>query len=256
MRFPSLGNRNHRFFQGLEKLTRGLSKVWKMTLPLPITVAATGIEGLVWLVVIFIWFIVQGLAKAKKNLPPPEDGSATSRSVPQPSEQTPRDELRELIEALTGQKPPMTTAEEDEDEEPPALPRPAPKPVVLRSPTPPPSRFSRPPKKMERFAQRPPSAPRNLKVQPAPPPVPPPVSEPAPAVVELPPAATHAALTSEALRLAPLMKMTWPRSQFQRLAGAAQRNASAARLKQQLHGRNALRQAMISRIVLGPPGGR
>ena len=35
-----------------------------------------------------------------------------------------------------------------------------------------------------------------------------------------------------------------------------QRNASAARLKHQLIGRTALRQAMISRIVLGPPGGR
>ena len=82
-------------------------------------------------------------------------------------------------------------------------------------------------------------------------------SEPEPAVaVMLPALSSQAALTRESLRLAPLMKMTWPRSQFQRLAGAAQRNASATRLKHQLIGRTALRQAMVSRIVLGPPGGR
>lgn len=227
-----------------------------MTLPLPITVAATGIEGLVWLVVIFIWFIVQGLAKAKKNLPPTDAESPTPRTLQQHPEQAPRDELRELIESLTGQKPPMTTAEEDEEEEPPALPRPTPKPVQVHKPATSPSRFSQPPKKQERFAQRaqpaPVAAARNVKPKAAPPRV----SEPEPAVAAMQPAVSHAALTHDSLRLAPLMKMTWPRSQFQRLAGAAQRNASAARLKHQLIGRTALRQAMISRIVLGPPGGR
>jgi hypothetical protein len=90
---------------------------------------------------------------------------------------------------------------------------------------------------------------------PTPPPVPQPVAAPVP-VMDAHLVFAQAAMTREALRLAPLMKMQWPRSQMQRLGGAAKRTSTATRLKHQLLGHAALRQAMVSRIVLGPPGGR
>ena len=95
------------------------------------------------------------------------------------------------------------------------------------------------------------TAPRVAK----PPPIPAQESTPTPATPALRVFA-QTSLTRESLRLAPLMKMTWPRSQFQRLALAARRTPTPSRLKRQLTGQAALRQAMISRIVLGPPGGR
>ncbi len=226
-----------------------------MTLPLPITVAASGFEGLVWLVVIFIWFIAQGLSKAaKKNLPPADDEAPTPHELPPRPAQAPRDELREMIEALTGQKPPLHEPDNEAEE---ALaprhpaPRPALRPVPARKPPTPPARFSQPERKLARPVQSAvsTSAPRAAK----PPPMP--DSAPVPAACP-PPVFAPVALAHEGLHLAPLMKMTWPRSQFQRFAMAARRTAAPSPLKRHLAGRTALRQAMVSRIVLGPPGGR
>jgi hypothetical protein len=225
-----------------------------MTLPLPITVAASGVEGLVWLVVIFIWLIFQALSSAakKKMPPPPGDDAPTPGAYPPQPEQAPRDELREMIEALTGQKPPMTAAD-DEAEDAPALPRPAKRPAPARKAGAAPSRFSQPARKMERPVQSVASttAPRAARPPPMPAPAPAPVPGADAHLVH-----TQAALAREALRLAPLMEMTWPRSQFQRFAIAARRTTAPSLLKLQLTGRAALRQAMVSRIVLGPPGGR
>jgi hypothetical protein len=214
-----------------------------MTLPLPVHVAASGAEMLIWLIVGIIWLVFQGLAAANKKKSPPDD---ETRPTPSPRrDEVQGDELRELIETLTGRKPPMQ-ADEDEEEEPPALPRPAPKPVVVRKVTLPPPRVVQ--------AQRRAGAPVPPPV-PAPPPVPQPVVEPVP-VMDAHLVFAQAAMTREALRLAPLLKMKWPRSEFQRLGGAAKRTSTATRLKRQLLGHAALRQAMVSRIVLGPPGGR
>lgn len=226
-----------------------------MTLPLPITVAASGAEGLIWLAVIFIWLIFQALSSAaRKKLPPPsDDTSPTLREQPPRPQQAPRDELRDMIESLTGQKPPLYEPE-NEAEEALAPRRPAPRPPPVRKVAVPPSRFSQPARKMTRPAQSAvsTSTPRAAK----PPPVPPaPESAPPPAA-PAPLVFAQASRSREALRLAPLMKMTWPRSQFQRFAIAAHRTAAPSPLKRQLTGRAALRQAMVSRIVLGPPGGR
>lgn len=213
-------------------------------LTIPVHVAASGFEMLVWLIVGIIWLIFQGLASAAKKKAPPdeeEDEHPTLRPMPPRREEAPGDELRDLLETLTGRKPPIQT-DEEEGEEPPALPRPAPKPVLVRKVVLPPPRVVQP---LHRTAR--PAA------------VPPPVPQPAPLpepVMDARMVFAQAAMTRESLRLAPLMKMTWPRSQFQRLGGAARRTSSAAKLKQQLIGQAALRQAMVSRIVLGPPGGR
>jgi len=226
-----------------------------MTLPLPITVAATGIEGLVWLAVIFIWLVFQGLANAaKKKLPPPpdDDGPTPPRAYPQHPEQTPRDELREMIESLTGQKPPLYEPE-NEAEEALAPRRPAPRPAPARKPVAAPARFAQPARKMDRPVQS--AAATSLPRAAKPPPMPVPESAPLPAAYA-PPVFAPVTPSHEALRLAPLMKMTWPRSQFQRFAMAARRTTAPSALKRHLTGRAALRQAMISRIVLGPPGGR
>ncbi|MCX7006869.1 MAG: hypothetical protein NTY53_06420 [Kiritimatiellaeota bacterium] len=227
-----------------------------MTLPIPVHVAASGFEMLVWLIVAAIWLIFQGLANsAKKKLPSPEDEEhPTLRPLPQHPENTPRDELRELIETITGQKPPMSDPG-DEEEEPPTLPRPASRPAPIRNVVRTPSRFSQPARKMERPAQSSSPMQRAATRMATPPPAPQPAAVPAP-TGGTHPVFAQAAMPSEALRLAPLLKMTWPRSQFQRLAGAARRVSPASRLKHQLNGQAALRQAMISRIVLGPPGGR
>ena len=213
-----------------------------MMLLLPIYVAASGLEGLVWLVVALIWLVFQGLAHAtKKKLPPPTGRPTTPDSTP---EREPGMELRELFETLSGQKPGMIEPEAEE-EEPPALPRPTPLPrprnfkAVL-----PPSRWAEPARNI--MASPPPAIP-SVRPPPAPP------AEIAPAAL---PVFARAAMTREALRLAPLLKMKWPRSQFQHLAGAAHRTGHAAKLKRQLTGQTAMRQAMVSRIVLGPPGGR
>ncbi len=214
-----------------------------MTLPLPVHVAASGFELLVWLIVGLIWLVFQGLAAAKKKSSQGEGEEQPPLRPPPHKEEVPGDELRELIETLTGRKPPMQ-AEDDEEAEPPALPRPAPRPVIVRKMTLPPQRRT-----------------AVAAARPAPPPIPPPVPElvatpePAP-VLTAQMVFAQAEMTREALRLAPLMKMKWPRSQLQRLGGAAKRTADAARLKRQLLGHAALRQAMVSRIVLGPPGGR
>jgi len=223
-----------------------------MTLPIPVQVAASGAEMLIWLVVAVIWLIFQGLASAaKKKLPPQDEEHPTLRELPPPPEQAPRDELRELIETLTGQKPPMTDPGDAEEEaEPPALPRPAPRPVPVRKGVRPPARFSQPGRKFTPPPSRPAPA-LALPSLPEPPPTPAPAHATDARLVF-----ARAETTSEALRLAPLLKMTWPRSQFQRLVGAARRTGPATRLKHQLVGQATLRQAMISRIVLGPPGGR
>jgi hypothetical protein len=226
-----------------------------MTLPFSITVAASGAEGLIWLAVIFIWLIFQGLSSAarKKLPPPPGDGSPTQRELPQRPAQPPRDELRDMIESLTGQKPPLY-APDNEAEEALAPRRPAPRPPPIRKAAVPPSRFSQPARKMTRPVQSAvsTSAPRVAK----PPPMPPaPESAPLPAA-PAPLVFAQASRAREALRLAPLMKMTWPRSHFQRFAIASHRTAAPSPLKRQLTGRAALRHAMVSRIVLGPPGGR
>ena len=231
-----------------------------MTLPLPITVAATGVEGLVWLAVIFIWLVFQGLANAAKKklpLPPPDHEAPTPpRAYPQHPEQSPRDELREMIESLTGQKPPLTEpANEAEEALAPRRPAPRPAPVrpAVRPAVRPPSRFAQPAQRMARPGQ---SAAATARPRAAkPPPMPVPENAPLPAVY-LPPVFAPVTPSHEALRLAPLMKMTWPRSHFQRFAMAARRTTAPSALKRHLTGRAALRQAMISRIVLGPPGGR
>lgn len=220
-------------------------------LPIPVQVAASGFEMLVWLIVGIIWLIFQGLASAaKKKLPPDEEPHPTLQPPQLHPENTQRDELRELIETITGQKPPMTDPG-DEEEEPPALPRPAPKPVQVRPVVRPPTRFSQPVRKFTPPPSRPVMTPAVALAPPEPPPTPMPARAAEPHLLS-----ARAETTSEALRLAPLLKMKWPRSQFQRLAGAARRAAPASRLKHQLTGQAALRQAMISRIVLGPPGGR
>lgn len=215
-----------------------------MTLPIPVHVAASGAEMLVWLIVGIIWLVFQGLASAAKKKLPPDESSSSPRPTPPQRDEVPGDELRDLIETLTGRKPPMQ-ADEDEEEEPPALPRPAPKPVIVRKVILPPPRVVQP---LRRMAE-----PESRSVEP--PPVPHITPAPAP-VMDSHVVFAQAAMTRESLRLAPLMKMKWPSSQFQRLGGAAKRTLNASKLKHQLVGHAALRQAMVSRIVLGLPGGR
>ena len=202
-----------------------------MSWPIPVHVAASGFDALVWLIVFMVWLVFQGMASMGRKKPP----SPTER--PPPEEEPPlrpsRDELRELLETITGQKVETTEAEEGEEEAP-ALPRPVPPPPVRKTVLP-------PPRPMVRAA------------------VPPPV--PAPASALPPPAEAHpvyaaTTTTREALRLAPLMRMQWPRSPLFNLSiTAATRAGQHSPLRRRLRGHAALRQAMVSRIVLGRPIG-
>ncbi|TAN37092.1 MAG: hypothetical protein EPN23_06680 [Verrucomicrobia bacterium] len=190
-----------------------------MTLPFPVHVAASGLEGLIWLIVGAIWLVFQGLAKAaKKNAPPMQRPTPPEEATEQPF----GGELDDLIETLTGQKRELPEADEA-----PALPRPAP--------------------------------PRHL------PPVQSKTSRPTPAIVA--PIVTQPALpmvtaaqlhsTQTPMRVAPLLKMKWPRSALGNLSvTAATRTGQTSPLRRQLMGHTALRHAMVSRIVLGAPGGR
>jgi len=219
-----------------------------MTLPIPVHVAASGFELLVWLIVGVIWLIFQGLASAAKKKAPPDEESPDTRPMSPRQDEVSGDELRDLLETLTGRKPPM---EADEEGEPPVLPRPAPRPVPVPKVVLPPPRVFQTVRKITPPLPRPEPALAAALRQPDPPPETAPVRTTNVHLVF-----AQAEMTREALRLAPLLRMKWPVSQFQRLTGAARRTSPATKLKRQLVGQAALRQAMVSRIVLGPPGGR
>jgi len=190
-------------------------------------VAASGLEGLIWLIVGIIWLVFQGLANATKRKAPPVPRPSLKEEKP---EQPSGDELRDFFEALSGKK-----AESSDPEEAPALPRPV---------TPPARTF-----------QRTPAAPPARRV------APPPVSRPAvltAPVIERPMTVTASLHTPDVQwRVAPLLRMKWPRSALGNLSvTAATRTGHASPLHRRLTGTAALRHAMISRIVLGAPGGR
>ena len=190
-----------------------------MTLPFPIHVAASGLEGLIWLIVGVIWLVFQGLANAaKKKAPPVQRPTPT---VGQP-EQPFGDQLRNFIETLTGQKAALPEEEE------------APAPVRA-------TQFSRQPAPVRRTAP-PPSLPVSTPMMPA-------IEQPPSFVTQLHTAEMH-------WRVAPLLRMKWPRSALGNLSvTAATRAGHTSPLHRRLTGTAALRHAMISRIVLGRPRG-
>ena len=208
-----------------------------MIVPLPIHVAATGLEMLVWLGVGAIWLIFQGLAHAAKQKPTPPGQRPT---LPKPEDE-PDNELRDLFQTVTGQKSIFREPEADEDEA----------PTLPRAMTAPPRPFAQ----SGRQTIRPVAKPVPVTRRAAPPPVPGAASLSQPAA-EAHPVFVPTTTTREALRLAPLMKMKWPRSPLGNLSiTAAARTGHPTLLRRRLHGHIALRHAMVSRIVLGRPVG-
>ena len=218
-----------------------------MSWPIPIHLAASLEQALVWFVVAVVWLVFQGLASKAKQSPPPTTSRPTPRPEP-PPERPISDEMREFFETLSGQK--SDTPEETAAE---SLPRPLPAPPM---PTPPAARN-------RRYLDAKPPAPL------APPPRRRPVERQAvayeqtttdtppamPALKDFSPVAPPTRTSQQPMHVAPLMKMKWPRSYFRNLAFTAARHTQASRLQHQLLGQAALRRAMISRIVLGRPLG-
>lgn len=199
-----------------------------MTRSVPIHVAASGLEGLVWLIVAIIWFVFQGLATAAKKKQPPAQRPTPPMGEP---EQPIGGELRDFIETLTGQK-----AEPSEDEEAPAPPRSSPEPVPARA-----THFPRQPAAIRHTAPPPVVA----RLTPTPPMIAPPLT-----------VAAQRHTTEIRWRIAPVMRMRWPRSALGNLSvTAATRAGHASPLHRRLTGSGALRHAMINRIVLGRPLG-
>ncbi len=79
-----------------------------MNMNLPIA-AGIGIEGIIWLIILVFWGIAQAVQKSRRGAP-----GAPPRRTPLPLD----DELREMLEQLTGASPPAARA--------PAPPPPAP----------------------------------------------------------------------------------------------------------------------------------
>jgi hypothetical protein len=197
-----------------------------MTPILPIHVAASGLEGLIWLVVGIIWLVFQGLANAaKKKAPPAPRPTPTAEQSEQPF----GNEWRDLIETLTGQKNELQGKEEAV----PTLPPPAPARATQFSRQPAPTRRATPPPVLPLPAQWAAEAGQSPAI-----------------TAQLPTTQIH-------WRVAPLLRMKWPRSPLGNLSvTAATRAGHTSPLHRRLMGAAALRQAMVSRIVLGPPGGR
>lgn len=198
-----------------------------MTPILPIHVAASGLEGLIWLVVGIIWLVFQGLANAAKKKAPP-----APRPTPpdEQSEQPFGNEWRDLVETLTGQKAEL----QGKEEEVPTLPPPTPARAT---------QFSRQPAPARRATPPPPTLPLPTQW--------------IPEVGQSPAITAQLSTTQIHGRVAPLLRMKWPRSPLGNLSVTATTRAGhTSPLHRRLTGSAALRQAMVSRIVLGQPGGR
>jgi len=246
-------------------------------MPLPLTIAASDFSVLIYVLAALIWVVFQLMARAAKRQPPakppamkrpppvaarpPAAPPAESPSRPRPlAAPTLEDELKEFMDLLAGRQTEAPARRAPAAAE---LPRPVRPPPLERAPPaaparaeqvfqPRPVRAAPPPPRAAR-----PTIPSAARPAAAAPPLPLPETAAA-AALPVPEPGVYAGAGSRVTQrlVSPLMRMRWPASAFGQLRGAMVQPARQSPLRRRLQGRPALRQAMISRLVLGPPGGR
>jgi hypothetical protein len=198
------------------------------------------VQLVIWIVIFLFYGLAQLLQKGKKG------GNRQAPPRPRPAPASPRDELREFLESLA------TSAEVETEEEPVFELPPEPRPLVRPVAPPPPAHHKR-----ERPRVEPP--------RPQPRPEPAPAFARAPAHRPEPPRAwateaqrkdvkhyTHSTVSAKAFMVSTRgLKMPSLHVRTARSPHATQANAT----KPALRGRQALKQAMVHHIVLGPPRG-
>ena len=237
-------------------------------MPLPLTIAASNFDVVIYILAGVVWVVFQLLSRAAKSKlpgPPTPSESRPARPAPRPA----AEDFKEFMEMLSGRRteelaPQERTEAASVTEE---LPRPRParmpprpsayalptaaRPVTeqifqsrtARVPRPPPPRRRPEPGAGRRTLAD--VAARLVSDQPA-----------AAVPVPIPGLPQPASNLQAQLHITPLMHMRWPGSVFSQSIGATSRPARQSLLRRRLQGPTALRHAMISRLVLGPPGGR
>lgn len=205
------------------------------TLPLA---AGIGIEGIIWVIILIFWAIAQVVQKSR--------GSQRRPGMPPRPSSPMQDELRELLEQLSGQpsrpvvEPPEVRDLTDEELEEEVAVEPEP-PPVQRRPPPPPTQPS-PPAPRGRPAvpahRRSPPPPRVIVEEELQPPF-----RPSPAVLadELP--ALKPVMVSQVMHM-PGMAMHVPASQM--------RHGRPAFNPRELRNPQTLRQVLLARMILDP----
>lgn len=191
---------------------------------------------MVWLVLGIIWFIAQIVSKARRSGAPRPPPVPRPRIGPQPIEQ----DLKELLEALSGQ--PMGL--------PPEPPKPLP-PIPYEARAPQQMRPQPPKRKLKAKVRAETRAPAAAAAPPAMPDVPAPAAHPpeVPAFSRQVRTTFHIA-TSKGLTLPRLPKLP------HLMMGENIRYAKVSHVvHQQFKTRKGIHDAMISRVVLGPPKG-
>lgn len=220
-----------------------------MPAQLPIA-AGIGIEGIIWLIILIFWGIAQAVQKSRNARRP--GGPAAPGRPAAPFD----DELREMLEQLSGRSAAPERGEfveeiELEDE------RPAPPPPPRPKPPPPPRREPRPPRPVQHAHARPPQRP-SRPLPPIEPLEPGAIPEMAAAISAEDFAAASASLRSGLN--APGLSMRMKGMRMQGIATMPSGNPSGRHgapllTLRDLRDERQLRRAILAKAILDPPRG-
>jgi hypothetical protein len=185
----------------------------------PFVIAASGAEGIIWLIVAFIWVLAQLFAAAKKK----RDRSAGVTEEPE-SEETSQ-QVREFLEALTGT---------------PVPPPPPPKAAIQKA-----KESLKKRKEEARNQRRPPIAAGQPAEEIEP-------SLPSPIYDEI---SAQRSMLQHTVLLPSISSLKLRNMRLASLSasGSLRHNRPTHALRPMLKGRQNLKAAMLSRIILGPP---
>lgn len=216
-------------------------------MPIPIVRAGGKADLIIWIVLAVFWVIAQLATRARKRPPPripqvPRTPATPARSV--------EDDLAAFFESLaTAQKPPDDSLSRPMRPVPYEQPKPAPPPQLT-------------PQGRRLIEKRPRATRKRVStaaMTPSPPPAPPPVFIPEiPQVtleaIPLPEAADPLNLRSRSVMpKTPLLSSKAFKMPMMKLGGSTRRGRVAPAVGEALAGRTAVRTAIITRAILGPP---